>query len=404
MYNIRSLRWFLVVVILAAAAFTAPVASAQEPVTEEVEFITHIAAGLAEQHVFVESADDANMVVRLKGEAAADPVNLAKPVYASALTEATDFLELGPNPFGPFYKGEPLGFTLEEWLAATGSGTYTVTGDMAELDFAFQNLVPNGVYTMWCSRLTLAPAFKEALYPCGAVDGSENTFIADEEGNGAFTLTMPAMPASNMDVISDIAVAYHSDGQTYGTDPGDFGRITHVQLFIAAPPPAPLTPQIEAKIESAMSAAPPAIAAEATIMDYPAEGETDLVELRPGTNDWTCFPDWLATPGNDPMCLDPMWMAWFEAISTGAKPNITAPGLSYMLAGGSDASNTDPFATGPAPGEDWIASPPHVMLLFPDQLDPTHFSTDHQSGGPYIMWSGTPYEHIMMPVHVEAGM
>ena len=75
-----------------------------------------------------------------------------------------------------------------------------------------------------------------------------------------------------------------------------------------------------------------------------------------------------------------------------------------MLAGGSDASNTDPFAAEPAPGEDWIASPPHVMLLFPDQLDPTYFSTDHQSGGPYIMWAGTPYEHIMMPVQADAGM
>ena len=38
------------------------------------------------------------------------------------------------------------------------------------------------------------------------------------------------------------------------------------------------------------------------------------------------------------------------------------------------------------------------MLLFPDKLDTTLFTTDHTSGEPYVMWAGTPYEHIMMPV------
>ena len=45
-----------------------------------------------------------------------------------------------------------------------------------------------------------------------------------------------------------------------------------------------------------------------------------------------------------------------------------------------------------------MTSPPHVMLLLPGELDQTAFSTDHASGGPYIMWAGTPYEHIMLPV------
>jgi hypothetical protein len=44
------------------------------------------------------------------------------------------------------------------------------------------------------------------------------------------------------------------------------------------------------------------------------------------------------------------------------------------------------------------------MLVLPGKLDPTLFTTDHTSGEPYIMWAGTPYEHIMMPVHPEAGM
>jgi tetratricopeptide (TPR) repeat protein len=160
--------------------------------------------------------------------------------------------------------------------------------------------------------------------------------------------------------------------------------------------------QTDDKIESAMSAAPAAIAQEATIVDYPTEPGGELVELRPGTNGWTCFPDWADSPGNDPQCFDQVWMAWFNAYLAGSEPNITAPGVAYMLQGGSDASNTDPLAVAPAAGEDWVSTPPHVMLLFPGQLDTTLFSTDHQSGEPYIMWAGTPYEHIMMPVQAEA--
>lgn len=71
------------------------------------------------------------------------------------------------------------------------------------------------------------------------VNGSQNTFVADAAGNGTFQITMPALLPSTEDVISDIAAAYHSDGQTYGAGPGDFGRVTHVQLFIVEPPPAP---------------------------------------------------------------------------------------------------------------------------------------------------------------------
>lgn len=166
----------------------------------------------------------------------------------------------------------------------------------------------------------------------------------------------------------------------------------------AAPVAAAAAQTTDTKIQSAMSAAPMAITKDATILDFPTEAGASFVELRPGTNGWTCFPDWSATPGNDPMCLDKSFMQWNDALATGTEPNITTPGLAYMLQGGSDASNTDPLALEPAPGEDWVSTPPHVMLLYPDKLDMTLFSTDHHYGGPYVMWAGTPYEHIMMPI------
>jgi hypothetical protein len=165
----------------------------------------------------------------------------------------------------------------------------------------------------------------------------------------------------------------------------------------AAQPAATLT--VEEKIQSAMSAAPMAIAKDATIMDFPPSGQTEPVLLRNGTNNWTCYPDWPATSGNDPECNDPMFEAWFRALLAGEQtPKVTAPGISYMLEGGVDASETDPFAAQPAPGEDWIVSPAHVMLILPDGFDAKQFPPDPQSGKPYIMWDGTPYEHLMVPV------
>ena len=47
-----------------------------------------------------------------------------------------------------------------------------------------------------------------------------------------------------------------------------------------------------------------------------------------------------------------------------------------MLQGGSDASNTDPFATKPAEGEDWMNAPAHIMVFPVGKLDPAVYCTD----------------------------
>jgi hypothetical protein len=161
------------------------------------------------------------------------------------------------------------------------------------------------------------------------------------------------------------------------------------------------TSKEEAKIHSAMSAAPTSVAKDARIVDYPKKAGEPLVKLREGTNGWTCFPDWQATPGKDPMCFDKMWMQWFDAISNATDPNIEQPGIAYMLQGGSDASNTDPFAIKPKEGEHWVSAPPHIMLIVPGKLNTALLSTDHHSGEPWVMYAGTPYEHVMIPVEEE---
>jgi hypothetical protein len=154
----------------------------------------------------------------------------------------------------------------------------------------------------------------------------------------------------------------------------------------------------QAKIGDAMRAGPSSLADKATILDYEMDDAGNFIVLRDGSKDWSCFPDTSGTPSDDPMCFDQTWLAWMQAFMAGEEPKTAVPGLAYMLQGGTDASNTDPFATEPAAGEEWVTSPPHVMLIMPGKLDQTVFSTDPDSGKPWIMFAGTPYEHIMMPV------
>ena len=137
------------------------------------------------------------------------------------------------------------------------------------------------------------------------------------------------------------------------------------QLAHAAPP---ADEEIDALIANAESAGITAITQDATIMDWDEEGMPSVL-LREGTNGWTCLTDWPASPGNDPQCYDTVWAAWSEAYMAGEVPELDSPGLSYMLAGGSDPSNTDPFAMEPAPGEEWISTPPHMMILAVSRLE-----------------------------------
>jgi hypothetical protein len=153
------------------------------------------------------------------------------------------------------------------------------------------------------------------------------------------------------------------------------------------------------KIANAMTAAPASVSGKATILDWPAkEGDAPAV-LRAGTNGWTCFPDMADSKGNDPMCIDQAWMSWVEGYMAHKPPVVPRVGLAYMIApGGAWLSSTDPFATGPTPTNQWGLDGPHLMVLLPDTKALEGLPTDRNSGGPYVMWPGTPYAHIMAPV------
>ncbi len=148
---------------------------------------------------------------------------------------------------------------------------------------------------------------------------------------------------------------------------------------------------MEAVIRRALSAAPAAVAENASVMDL--EGNM----LRQGTNGYTCYP---SMPRRDyPMCVDEPYLKWIEALWGGIEPPPPPRmAFGYWLQGTSPLSNEDPFAT-----EAEMASQvrfdgaPHVAILMPDRSLLDALPTDPTNGGPWVMWKDTPYAHIMVP-------
>ena len=114
-------------------------------------------------------------------------------------------------------------------------------------------------------------------------------------------------------------------------------------------------------VQSAESAGPASIAHDASVVTVDDKGAMTVV--RKGTNGWTCMPDAPNTPGPDPMCFDANAGKWVDAWVHHKAPPAGAVGLMYMLEGGTDASNTDPYATKPTADNDWIKTGPHVMVV-----------------------------------------
>jgi len=83
----------------------------------------------------------------------------------------------------------------------------------------------------------------------------------------------------------------------------------------------------EAKIKRAMTGVPLAIAKNAKIVEFSANGTTTT--LREGSNGWTCFPGSAGEAGND-MCLDEPAMQWLTDL-IGHKPKPTKYKAGYAL-------------------------------------------------------------------------
>lgn len=149
----------------------------------------------------------------------------------------------------------------------------------------------------------------------------------------------------------------------------------------------------QAKIDEALSAAPPQLRDEVTVRAL------DGTLLREGEGTFTCMPAPEAFAG--PMCLDEPWMAWFQAYQNQEDFTPSRIGIAYMLAGdspGGGASNIEPYAEGPTADNDWVVEGPHVMIIVPDDRILEGLPVTPDTDAPYVMYPDTPYAHIMLPV------
>jgi hypothetical protein len=146
---------------------------------------------------------------------------------------------------------------------------------------------------------------------------------------------------------------------------------------------------IQEKTAGAMSAGPDNVSTPAQIIDTDTQGK--MVVLREGNNGFTCMP---ATPnvvGEPPICADPASMQRFaDAKAHKSKPTNTVPGITYMLAGASQRSDSDPNDTTSMP----IDVGPHWMIMWRFDPKTTGLPTTHKPTGAYIMWAGSPYAHV----------
>jgi len=224
----------LSVALAAQADPTVDGGSSNSAVSIDLAFITHLDANLPEQDVYIERVPGSGEVYRVtRGDN-----NMNAPLFKTAHT-------VPHNPFseaaiGPHPRGETLGLTLGEWLKQQGTGRYTCENGRATLETSFRGLVPEGVYTMWHAFMASVPTqpFAGTLdLPLGASDGSTSVFVADAQGTASFSHSFqPCLQMSDTWTTALLAINYHSDGRTYGADPGEFGYNAHIPLFLMLPP------------------------------------------------------------------------------------------------------------------------------------------------------------------------
>jgi hypothetical protein len=143
------------------------------------------------------------------------------------------------------------------------------------------------------------------------------------------------------------------------------------------------------KIARAMSAGPDNISKSARIIDKDAQGNN--VVLREGSNGFTCMPGNPNVIGDPPMCEDAASMQWGSDFSAHKPtPSNSVPGITYMLAGATQRSDSDPYDKTSPP----ITVGPHWMIIWPFDPKATGLPINHRDTGAYIMWAGSPYAHV----------
>ena len=172
---------------------------------------------------------------------------------------------------------------------------------------------------------------------------------------------------------------------------------------ISGEPDAPHSSS-EWQIWAYSTAGPNFVGAKATVMS------PSNAVLREGDNGWTCMagnsrpmPDsgWKNAHPAMPACVDAQSLKWMQAYMAGTSPELDHDGFMWMLHGDVGEDNTTPMVMSKKDAKDpsqWIESGPHLMLMPKDPQTIANHTADFMSGAPYVMFPGSKYAHLMIPL------
>jgi len=110
--------------------------------------------------------------------------------------------------------GIPNGFNEQQWMNASGKVMITdVNEDSYTIKVEAKGLVSHGLYTLWWMK---EEGGTNQAGPAGGLP--HNDVRADRNGNLTTVIKIPANNDYEM-----MAMAYHSDDQTHGSNPGENG-------------------------------------------------------------------------------------------------------------------------------------------------------------------------------------
>jgi hypothetical protein len=170
------------------------------------------------------------------------------------------------------------------------------------------------------------------------------------------------------------------------------GGITHAQYQY---PTADIPTSEPAYIAKVKTAAPEQIVSKASIIMM-QDGKPR--ELQAGSNGLTC----LIGRDRTPVCTDQNGLEWVKSVAARTEPPNKI-GFIYMLAGDTGTTNHDPHQRDTR--LHWVQTGPNVMIVGPGVREMMGYSRTldvADPSQPYVMFPGTPYEHLMLPTKEHA--
>src|SRR6266545_8262136 len=148
-----------------------------------------------------------------------------------------------PNVLTPIVAPDGHQVTWGEWNDVEGQVLVKCIPSGSLVVVHLSGLIPNGQYSAWVVTFK-APGFNPdptlpnppaanavSAGPLGLQDGSENGFVADDDGEGEIVGVLPAGPMSLLHLVTfdgcltdevgfQVHIAYHIDGTTHGPTQG----------------------------------------------------------------------------------------------------------------------------------------------------------------------------------------